>query len=146
MRVVSQHSNYGNTLEIGDIYMMKFTGEANEQQGWRPGVVFQNNTGNKYSPNIVALPLTSSLKKVSQPTHVTLKAHDTGLRFDSMVLCENPKTISKDKIGGYITRLPNKYMKKIATAHILASSAISFLSKEDILHVWHQATELNYTS
>lgn len=146
MRVVS-HNNYNNnTMTIGDVYMMNFTGEANVQQGWRPGVVFQNNTGNRFSPNIVALPLTSSIKKSAQPTHVTLRASDTGLRLDSMVLCENPETISKDRVGKYLTSLSDDHIRQIAVAHILASSAISFLSEDDIIRTWHRATELNYPS
>ena len=147
MRVVSTHNvNNVSVPSIGEVYMMNFTGDGSEQRGWRPGLVFQNNIGNKYSPNIIALPLTSSIKKSSQPTHVTLKARDTGLRFDSMVLCENPKTISKHKIGQYLTSLPNEYMKQVAEAQILASSAISFLSKEDVLGVWQKAAEFNCTS
>ena len=146
MRVVSNSNYYDNRIAIGDIYMMNFSGDANEQKGWRPGVVFQNNTGNKFSPNIVALPLTSSIKKTAQPTHVTLRAADTGLKLDSMVLCENPETISKGKIGKYLTSLPEDYMKQIAVANILASSAISFLSKDDVIRTWHKAATLNYPS
>jgi len=147
VRVVSNSSsNQNHTPMIGDVYMMNFTGDANEQQGWRPGLVFQNNLGNKYSPNIVALPLTSSIKKTTQPTHVALAAKDTGLKLDSMVLCENPNTISKNKIGRYLTSLPDECMKKVAVAHILASSAISFLSKEDMFGVWKEASKLNFAS
>lgn len=74
------NQNIVRTPQIGDIYMMKFGGSANEQCGWRPGLVFQNNVGNAYSPNIIALPLTSVLKKANQPTHVLVKAYDTGLK------------------------------------------------------------------
>lgn len=142
MRVVSTNNN----IEIGDIYMINFAGDANEQRGWRPGVVFQNNTGNKFSPNIVALPLTSSIKKSAQPTHVTIKASDTGLRLDSMVLCENPETISKNRLGRYVTSLPDSYMKQIAMANMLASSAISFLSEDDVIRIWRKAATLNLPS
>ena len=69
---------------IGDIYFMRFGGSGSEQNGWRPGLVFQNNVGNAYSPNVIALPLTSSLKKVGQPTHVVLPAAETGLPKDSI--------------------------------------------------------------
>ena len=68
------YSEQARTPQIGDVYHMYFSGDGNEQQGWRPGLVFQNNVGNKYSPNIIALPLTSSLKKLNQPTHVLLPA------------------------------------------------------------------------
>ena len=113
--------------QIGDVYLMKFSGSANEQRGLRPGVVFQNNVGNLHSPNIIALPLTSSIKKTCQPTHVIVLAKDTELKMDSMVLCENPERMSKDRIGAYITTIPDYYMRKIAIANLLATSALSFI-------------------
>lgn len=137
------NQNIVRTPQIGDIYMMKFGGSANEQYGWRPGLVFQNNVGNAYSPNIIALPLTSVLKKANQPTHVVVKAHDTGLKKDSMVLCENPERMAKEKIGDYITTLGEEYMKQIAEASLLSSSVISFLDIEHLVSVWKKAAQLN---
>lgn len=128
---------------IGDVYLMKFEGSQNEQHGWRPGVVFQNNVGNAYSPNIIALPLTSSVKKASQPTHVIVLAADTGLQRDSMVLCENPEKMSKARVGRYLTHLPDIYMKKIAAANLLATSAIAFLDEEELYKAWQKAVQLN---
>lgn len=128
---------------IGDVYLMKFDGTGSEQSGWRPGVVFQNNVGNSHSPNIIALPLTSSIKKVNQPTHVMVYASDTGLRKDSMVLCENPEKMSKSKIGKFITRLSDEYMKQIACAHLMAVSAVSFLTQEDLINVWKKSIQFN---
>lgn len=129
--------------QIGEIYLMKFGGEGSEQSGLRPGLVFQNNTGNLYSPNIIALPITSSLKKSGQPTHVVLYASDTGLKRDSMVLCENPERLSKAKIGRYITKLSDNYMRQIAEASLLATSAISYLDAELLYSVWRKAMDLN---
>lgn len=129
--------------QIGDIYFMRFSGSESEQNGWRPGLVFQNNLGNTYSPNIIALPLTSSIKKSNQPTHVLLPSNDTGLIKDSMVLCENPERMSKNRMGAYITTLSEKYMSKVAVANLLASSAISFVDPDVLLSVWQEATALN---
>lgn len=137
------NQNIVRTPQIGDIYMMKFGGSANEQCGWRPGLVFQNNVGNAYSPNIIALPLTSVLKKANQPTHVLVRAYDTGLKKDSMVLCENPERMAKEKIGDYITTLNEEYMKLIAEASLLSSSVISFLDIEHLVSVWKKAAQLN---
>ena len=122
---------------------MRFGGSGSEQNGWRPGLVFQNNTGNRFSPNIIALPLTSSLKKASQPTHVLLPADETGLPKDSVVLCENPERMSKEKLGRYLTTLPQSFMAKVAEASLLASSAISYLDLESLVSAWHQACLLN---
>lgn len=129
--------------KIGEVYLMKFSGENNEQCGWRPGVVFQNNVGNMFSPNIIALPLTSSVKKCSQPTHVVVYAENSGLLQDSMVLCENPQRMSKRNIGKYITTLSDEYMKQIAAGSLLATSAISYLDLESLLSVWKQTSVLN---
>lgn len=136
-------NNIVRTPKIGDIYMMKFGGSANEQCGWRPGLVFQNNVGNTYSPNIIALPLTSVLKKANQPTHVVVRANDTGMKRDSMVLCENPERMSKERVGDYITTLSDAYMKQVAEASLLSSSVISFLDIELLVSVWKRAVALN---
>lgn len=141
---MSFQSNGGERApQIGEVYLMKFGGSGSEQSGWRPGIVFQNNTGNAHSPNIIALPLTSSIKKTNQPTHVVIKASDSGLRKDSMVLCENPERMSKERLGQYITTLSDKYMKQIAEANLLASGAIAYLDIEALLAVWKKAATLN---
>ena len=122
---------------------MRFSGTANEQCGWRPGIIFQNNIGNMYSPNIIALPLTSSLKKLNQPTHVFLPASDTGLKKDSVALCENPERMSKDRLGDYLITIPDFYMEKIAIANMLATSAISFINPKSLVEIWEMASNLN---
>lgn len=135
--------NKEHTPQIGEIYMMRFGGSANEQTGWRPGLVFQNNVGNAHSPNIIALPLTSVIKKAKQPTHVVVKANNTGLKMDSMVLCENPERMSKERLGDYITTLSDEYMKEVAEASLLSSSVISYLDIEVLVSIWKKAVALN---
>jgi mRNA interferase MazF len=137
------YKNQEGFPKIGDVYLMKFSGSGSEQSGWRPGLVFQNNVGNAHSPNVIALPLTSSIKKENQPTHVVVKASDSGLIKDSMVLCENPERMSKDRIGRYITTLSQEYMQKIAEANLLASSAIAYLDMDALISIWQKAMALN---
>lgn len=138
--------NAGKDYRIGDVYLMQFSGVGSEQQGWRPGLVFQNNVGNHYSPNIIALPFTTAIKKVNQPTHVFVPREGTGLLKDSMVLCENPERMSKEKIGRYLTSLSDEYMAKIAEANLLASSAISFIDPGHLLEIQRKAISLNATT
>ncbi len=136
--------NNSRQIQIGDVFLMKFNGQGNEQKGWRPGVVFQNNLGNTFSPNLIVLPLTSSLKKQNQPTHVVIPAADnTGLKKDSMVLCENPERMSKERLGSYLTTLPKEYMAQIAIANLLATSAIAFIEPDTLLGVWQKSLVLN---
>lgn len=128
---------------IGEVYYMKFEGVGNEQSGWRPGVVFQNNVGNAHSPNVIALPMTKVIKKTGQPTHVLVASSESGLPKDSMVLCENPEKMSKMRIGSFITKLSDKYMKQIAVASLIATAAISFLDEAELIDVWRKSVRLN---
>lgn len=130
-------------ITIGDVFMMNFTGVGSEQTGWRPGLVFQNNVGNRHSPCVIALPLTSSIKKKRQPTHVLIRAAENGLAKDSMVLCENPQRMSKDSFGKYITRLDADQMREIACASLLATSAICFIPQDELIGIRERAAALN---
>lgn len=137
-----EYSKEDRKYFIGEIYLIEFDGSGSEQRGWRPGLVFQNNLGNKFSPNIIALPITSKIKKTNQPTHVILPK-EVGLKEDSMVLCENPERVSKERIGKFITKLSDEYMEKVAVSNILASSAISFITYGSLFELWQKASSLN---
>ena len=128
---------------IGEVYAMRFDGEDSEQSGLRPGLVFQNNTGNAHSPNIIALPMTSNIKKAWMPTHVLIRASSDGLARDSLVICENPQRMSKSKVGKYITTLSDEEMKRVAEASLLATSAISYLDLQTLIEVWRKSADLN---
>ena len=123
--------------KIGEVYLMYFDGNGSAQRGWRPGLIVQNNMGNKYSPNVIALPLTSSLKNLAQPTHVLVYAKNTGLRLDSIVLCENPETISKEMIKDFITDLPMQYLSEVAKGMMASMPMISFLGKWELVQLWN---------
>lgn len=146
MLILSANHTGRKPIRIGEVYYMRFRGEGSEQSGWRPGLVFQNNTGNDYSPNIIVLPLTSSIKKTSQPTHVFAPSDTTGLPRDSMILCENPECMSKDRIGAYITKMPDSIMAEVAAASILSSSVISYINPEVLVALWKRAVALNRAS
>lgn len=128
---------------IGEVYMVEFDGTGSVQSGYRPALVFQNNVGNRYSPNVVVLPMTSVNKKANQPTHVFVNGRESGLKCDSMVLCENPQSISKEQLGEYMTTLPEKYMKQVAAASLLATGAIAYLDIPMLAVLMEKATKLN---
>lgn len=142
-RGVSMATNKHQAPLCGEVYLVNFSGRGSTQRGLRPAVIFQNNKGNRYSPNVIVLPLTSSIKKRSQDTHVFLPADGTGLLRDSMVLCENPVCIPKTDLGEYITVLSPVYMGLIARASILASAAACFLDVSQLEVIMQRSSELN---
>ena len=131
------------TPRFGEVYLVKFSGTGSEQSGVRPAVIFQNNVGNVYSPNVTVLPMTSKIKKSGQPTHVVINSGEAGLIRDSMVLCENPVCMSKDKLIRYLTTLPDEYMAKIAEASMMASAAIAYIDPELLSKIWQKAAKMN---
>ena len=131
---------------IGEVYWMRFDGNGSEMSGTFPGVVFQNNVGNAFSPCIVALPLCRNRKTQHLPTHVEVSAEKSGLRHDSVVLAESPRTIDKTYVGNYITKLPDETMKNVAVASLLASSCIAYLDEEMIRNTFAEARRLNEDS
>ncbi len=128
---------------LGDVYLVDFDGEGSVQSGNRPAVVFQNNVGNTFSPNITVLPVTSKLKRTEMPTHVVLPARSTGLRRDSMVLCENPVCIPKQRLGKFLISLPGEDMGRIAEASLYASGAIAYLDQQSLTSIRSRALKLN---
>lgn len=128
---------------FGEVYLVSFEGEDSVQAGSRPAVVFQNNVGNAHSPNVTVLPLTSKIKKASMPTHVFLPSQSTGLLRDSVVLCENPVCISKNRLGPLLTTLPEEYIGMVAEASLYASGAIACLPPEKLTSIRSRAARLN---
>ena len=88
-----------NNLEIarGMIVMVDLpTGNGSVQGGTRPAVVISNDRGNKFSPVLIVVPLTSRTKKLL-PTHHTIEhSMINGLSKTSIVLAEQIITIGKD--------------------------------------------------
>lgn len=92
-------------MKMFDIYYANLSENtvASEQGGTRPVIVIQNNIGNKNSPTVIVLPITSGIKKNSMPTHCMIrKSKSNGLKVDSMVLAEQIRAIDKSRIKNYI--------------------------------------------
>lgn len=89
---------------------------GSEQGGVRPVLILQNNIGNRRSPNLIVLPLTTKTSKKLLPTHVLVtKEKYKGLSKDCIVLADQLKTISKQRITKPypITIIKQEDMKKV---------------------------------
>lgn len=97
-------------MKMFDIYYADLSKNTvnSEQGGIRPVIVIQNDIGNKYSPTLIVLPITSEIKKENMPTHCILhRSIKNGLKVDSMVLAEQIRVIDKSRILDYIGYLDN---------------------------------------
>ena len=71
---------------------------GSEQGGVRPVLIVQNNRGNRFSPTVICAAMTSKLMKNDLPTHVWVAARESGLKSDSLVLCEQIRTLEKRRL------------------------------------------------
>ncbi len=94
-------------IKRGDIFYADLRPVVgSEQGGIRPVLIIQNDTGNRYSPTVIAAAITSRLDKARLPTHINIRAEDTGLAKDSVVLLEQIRTLDKHRLrerAGQIT-------------------------------------------
>ena len=93
---------------------------GSEQGGVRPILIVQNDTGNKYSPTIIAAAITSQLNKAKLPTHIELNANEFGLIKNSVILLEQIRTLDKRRLKERIGELPLSTMKKVNTALLIS--------------------------
>lgn len=116
-------------IKRGDIYYASLNPVVgSEQKGERPVVVIQNNLGNKYSPTVIIAPLTEVIKKADLPTHITIFRNDF-LKYDSMILLEQLRTIDKSRLISYLGKLKDNQLQKIDNALIktLSINIIGYL-------------------
>ena len=82
---------------------------GSEQGGRRPVLIVQNDCGNIHSSTTIVMPLSSKLKSLNQSTHTLIKRSiDTGLKTDSVLLGEQMRVISSQRIIKKIGTVTNE--------------------------------------
>ncbi|MGI6776481.1 MAG: type II toxin-antitoxin system PemK/MazF family toxin [Acetivibrionales bacterium] len=104
-------------IKRGDIYYADLSPVVgSEQGGVRPVLIVQNDTGNKYSPTVIAAAITSQINKAKLPTHIEISAKEYGLPKDSVILLEQIRTIDKKRLKEKIGHLDDELMEKVNEA------------------------------
>ena len=101
-------------VKKGEIYLANLNDASGSEQGKvRPVLIIQNNRGNKHSPTTIVACLSSKIyTKHHLPPHHLLP-DGIGLKYKSMVMCEQIRVIDKSRL-----------LKKIATISRLDMLAI----------------------
>lgn len=128
---------------IGEVYFVNFPETEGIIKGWHPGIICQNNLGNRYGPNVIAIPVTSRVDRLDIQSNVLLPVPEVGLYHTSMAMCGSLQTVPKRDVGDFITMLPITYMKKIARACNAAMPLIAYLSESDIKEMQNKAMILS---
>lgn len=108
-------------IKRGEIYYADLSPVVgSEQGGVRPILIVQNDTGNKYSPTVIAAAITSQINKAKLPTHIELNAKEFGLQKNSVILLEQIRTLDKRRLKERVGELTPVTMKKVNTALLIS--------------------------
>lgn len=101
-------------IRRGDIVLVRLDPVVGSEQGkTRPGVIIQNDDGNKFSPTTIVAPVTSKVFSKEYPTNVFLPVGSFGLSESSTVLLNQVRTVDKVRIIKRIGILNDSFMKKV---------------------------------
>ena len=105
----------------GDVYLANLDPYiGSEQGGTRPVVVVQNNVGNRYSPTVIVLAVTSRMNKARLPTHIEVPSPIGGLPRDSVILAEQVRTLDKQRLTERLGALPESVMAQVDRALLMS--------------------------
>ena len=108
-------------IKRGELYYADLSPVVgSEQGGIRPILIVQNDTGNKYSPTVIAAAVTSKLSKAKLPTHIEICANEFGLVKDSVILLEQIRTLGKRRLKERIGELSPPTMKRVDLALLIS--------------------------
>lgn len=100
-------------IKRGQIYYADLSPVVgSEQGGYRPVLIIQNDMGNRYSPTTIAAVITTRKTKANLPTHIWLNA-ECGLPKESMVECEQVRTLDKKRLKDFMGTVSKEVMQEI---------------------------------
>ena len=119
-------------MKRGEIYFADLDPViGSEQGGIRPVLIIQNDLGNRFSPTVIVLPLTSRQGKAHFRTHVPLMPPVGGVKKPSVILCEQVRTLEKSRLRQRLGRLPVEKMALVEQALAAAVGAGEDTSPEE---------------
>jgi len=106
----------------GEIYLANLNPvSGSEQGGTRPVLIVSRDALNQNAPLVIGVPITGRGNKSRlYPTHVELKAGEGGLSKDSVVLCEQVRAISKDRLTKRLGQLSTEKIGAVGLALSIA--------------------------
>lgn len=124
-------------IKRGDIFFADLgSTKGSEQKGIRPVLIVQNDLGNKFSPTVIAVAITTK-KKTKLPTHIPININECAqcnLPKDSIILVEQIRTLDKSRLLYKVGSLDNVTMLKVKEALKISFSIRAKFS--DIFFDW----------
>ena len=130
-------------IKRGDIYYADLSPVVgSEQSGVRPILVIQNDIGNKFSPTIIGVPITSKAK-ISMPTHIAIEGKKYGLDKDSIILAEQIRTLDKSRLKDKVGKLDKQVLEQVKKAIEISCGLRGKISFEEYIRYLRKKLEQN---
>lgn len=101
----------------GEVYECNFgIGIGSEMQKTRPCVIIQGNVGNINSSNVIVAPITHTNKPLPCMAKLNPQSNNQGIILDGFANLSNIQTVSKARLGNFISRLSKEDIKEIDKA------------------------------
>ena len=86
---------------------------GSEQAGTRPVLIFQNNAINPFSRTVLAIPMTTNLRRAALPSCVQISKGEGGLASDSVALCHQIRVLDKRRLQRELGKITPQTMAAI---------------------------------
>jgi mRNA interferase MazF len=107
-------------MRRGDVFTARLAPRSgSEQKGTRPVIVVSHDGFNRIPGwrSVIVVPVsTSRTQKRRGPTAVLIRRGEGGLRRESVALCHQVTTLSREKLGRRTGRLPETVISQIGRA------------------------------
>jgi mRNA interferase MazF len=112
-------------ISRGEIWFVNLNPtRGSEQAGIRPVIVFQANELNKFTNTVLAIPLTTNLRRVPLPTCVFISKGEGGLANDSVALCHQLRVLDKTRLQRKIGTLSQQTLSTIESRMLFTMGII----------------------
>ncbi len=103
-------------MKRGDVYLVSLEPVVGSETGkTRPAVVVQNDLANRTSPTVTVIPITSRADRVF-PFQVRRAVGEGGLERAGKALCEQIRTVSRQRLKRRLGQLPPERMREVRAA------------------------------
>ena len=86
---------------------------GSEQAGTRPVLIFQNDNISRLTPTVLAIPLTTNLRRARMPFCVSISEGNGGLTNSSVVLCNQIRVLDKVRLRGRLGHVDDLTMIEV---------------------------------
>jgi len=86
---------------------------GSEQAGVRPVIVFQRDLLNELSATVLAIPLTTNLRRAALPSCVLIHQGEGGLPSDSVALCHQMRVLDKARLQRKLGTLSQQVLSAV---------------------------------